>query len=159
MCDQERACLFLIFLFSHCKDFYPYFDRPIKNFRLFHGVQPLTIYHLRATSNSSRFIWIKKLNYLFKLIVNPSLHLLCFLTSSLGRRWFPPISIFDPPSCTPCVSLVWALKFIHNFAGLTELCFRLLATKCISRSWLYRGFGLAVHLSTAHSNSAIIVTI
>lgn len=90
MCDQERACLFLIFLFSHCKDFYPNFDRPIQNSRLYHGVQSPIIYHLRATSNSSRFIWIKKLNYLFKLIVNPSLHLLCFLTSSLGRMWFSP---------------------------------------------------------------------
>ena len=72
MCDQERARLFLIFLFSHCKDFYPNFDRPIQNSRLYHGVQSLIIYHLRATSNSSRFIWIKKLNYLFKLIVIPA---------------------------------------------------------------------------------------
>ena len=88
---RSRASSFILnFSFFSFKDFYPNFDRPIQNSRLYHGVQSLIIYHLRATSNSSRFIWIKKLNYLFKLIVNPSLHLLCFLTSSLGRRWFSP---------------------------------------------------------------------
>ena len=45
------------------------------------------------------------------------------------------------------------------FARLTELCLRLLATKYISLPWLCRVFGIASHLSTVHSNCAIIVRV
>lgn len=137
MCDQERACLFLIFLFSHCKDFYPNFDPHIQNSRLYHGVQSLIIYHLRATSNSSRFIWIKKLN--------------SFKIDSKSQLTFTMLFDIQPRS-----QVVFGLGLTLN---PEELCFRLLATKCTSRPWLCRGVGLAVHLSTAHSNNAIIITI
>ena len=39
--DQERACLFLVFL-SHYEDFNPNFDHVVKNSRLYHeGIQSL----------------------------------------------------------------------------------------------------------------------
>ena len=76
----------------------------------------------------------RKLDYVFKLIVNPSLHLECAMLFDIQPR--------------------------HRavFTGLIELCLRLLATQCISLPWLCRVFGIAAHLSTVHSSSAIIAT-
>ena len=111
---RSRASLLILgVFFLITRFFYPNFDHASKNSRLYHeGIQ--SPHHLPFACDF-KFIQVemhyRKLNYAFKLIVNPSLHLECTM-------------LFD----------------IHPRRWLTEVCLRLLATKWLCRVFALEAF-------------------
>lgn len=110
---RSRASLLILgVFFLITRILYPNFDHASKNSPLSHeGIQ--SPHHLPFACDF-KFIWVeihhRKLNYAFKLIVNPSLHLECMLFDIHPRRW------------------------------LTEACLRLLATKWLCRVFALEAF-------------------